>query len=403
MISTGCRGVDATCPAPQYRVAGSFMESGRMVLTLAARGIRYRCLKMLGLPGRPEALSIEVTQRCIARCVMCNIWRKEATTRELTAKDWLRLLKSPLLSELKELDVTGGEPFLRKDIVKLLLGIGRLKASNLKHLRSVAITTNGFLSDKILRDVGEIIGPLENAGVTLVFACGFDAVGKTHDRIRNFEGGWEKLDKTIEGLAALRKKHPSLVLGIKTTVSRFNIDELDDICRYADKRRLFTIISPYILTANRYANLERDNALAFSDQDLEKLRNFYASSRFQWSYYRDELIHFLDTGRMDKPCSAGFNYFFIRSTGEIYCCPIIDNPLGNVGEMPLEELVRSQNASRFRRKILVYPECKVCTEPGLERYALPFEGFHYLRQFFKLGGKGFRLLHQHMGLDKYFT
>ncbi len=378
------------------------MGLNSILVSLAARGVRYRYLKAMGRPGRPEALSIEITRRCIASCVMCNIWRMQPSVPELDADDWLRLLDSPLFSELKELDITGGEPFLRQDITRLLLGIGRLKTGNLCQLHSVAITTNGFLTDKVLRDIGEVIEPLKDAGITLVFACGFDAVGTTHDRIRNVEGGWEKLNATIEGLVALREKHQSLVLGIKTTVTCWNINELDAICLYADKHGLFTIISPYILTANRYANLERGNSLAFSDNDYETLRKFYVSSRIQWSSYRDELIHYLDTGRMVKPCTAGFNYFFIRSTGEVYCCPIIDNLIGSIREKPMEELIRSSKASSFRREILQFPECKVCTEPGLERYALPFEGLHYLRQFFRLGPKGFRSLHRHMGLDKYF-
>jgi hypothetical protein len=105
---------------------------------------------------------------------------------------------------------------------------------------------------------------------------------------------------------------------------------------------------------------------------------------------------------MGKPCSAGFNYFFIRSTGELYSCPIIEALLGNVKATALEKLICSAGAARFRKNILQFPECSTCTEPGLERYALPFEGFHYLRQFFRLGPDGFRSLHRHMGLDKYF-
>jgi MoaA/NifB/PqqE/SkfB family radical SAM enzyme len=378
------------------------MKVGRTLLKLTARGIRYRSLKALGWPGKPEALSLEITRRCIARCVMCNIWRTPARAPELDAHDWLKLLESPLLADLRELDITGGEPFLRKDIVALLLGIGKLKATRLTHLGSVVITTNGFLTDKVLGDVNTVIAPLESAGVGLVFACGLDAVGPTHDRIRNFKGGWEKLHATLQGLMALRDRFPSLVLGIKTTVTRHNIDELDRICRYAEDNALFTIISPYIITANRYANLERDHALAFSIEDLEKLRDFYHSTNIRWRYFKDELIDYLETGRMKKPCSAGFNYYFIRSTGELYACPIIDALIGNIRETPMEMLVCSAEAARFRKNILKFPECRACTEPGLERYALPFEGFHYLGQYFKLGGEGFSALHRHMGLDKYF-
>jgi MoaA/NifB/PqqE/SkfB family radical SAM enzyme len=378
------------------------MGMNRLLITLALRGGRYLFLKASGRPGRVEALSMEVTRRCVARCVMCNIWRMRPTAPELQAVDWLKLLEDPVLAELKELDITGGEPFLRSDMTELLLGIGRLKSTHLERLCSVAITTNGLLTEKVLKDVATVLGPLEAAGVSLVFACGCDAVSATHDRIRNFPDAWRRLNATLEGLLALRDRHPSMILGIKTTVTRFNINELDAICRYADERGLFTIISPFIITANRYNNVGRRADLDFSARDLQKLRDFYRTPRFQWNYYRNELLRFLDSGRMDKPCSAGFNYLFVRSTGELYACPIIENLLGNVKDAPLKDLLRSAAAARFRRNILRFPECRDCTEPGLERYALPFEGFHYLKQYAKLGRAGFQSLHRHMGLDKYF-
>nr|MDA8413352.1 hypothetical protein [Desulfobacteraceae bacterium] len=58
-------------------------------LRLAARAVRYRYLQATGRAARPEALSIEVTRRCIARCVMCNIWRTPADLPELSAAEWL--------------------------------------------------------------------------------------------------------------------------------------------------------------------------------------------------------------------------------------------------------------------------------------------------------------------------
>jgi MoaA/NifB/PqqE/SkfB family radical SAM enzyme len=194
-----------------------------------------------------------------------------------------------------------------------------------------------------------------------------------------------------------------MVIGIKTTVTRHNIDELGKVCRYADEQGLFTIISPYILTSNRYANLGQEEMLALSPSDRQKLKGFYDSPRFRWSYYRTELLRFLETGRMVKPCSAGFNYFFIRSTGELFSCPIIAVPLGNVTRTALAELISSPAASRFRRGVSDFPECATCTEPGLERYALPFEGLHYLRLYFSMCRKDFRTLHEHLGLEKYFS
>ncbi|MBV5340173.1 MAG: radical SAM protein [Deltaproteobacteria bacterium] len=371
-------------------------------LRLAVRARRFRHLKATGKPGRPEALSIEITRRCIARCVMCNIWQTPADLPELTADEWLEVLGSPLLSGLKELDITGGEPFLRDDLAQLLLGVGKLKAERLPHLCSIAITTNGFLTQNVLDVVSTVIGTLDLAGISLVFACGMDAVGDVHDSIRGVPGGWTRLHATIKGLKKFRERHPSLVIGIKTTVTRYNIDELEHVCQYADMQGLFTIISPYILTSNRYANIDQEEMLALSSVDREKLKIFYDSPRFRWSYYRTELLRFLETGRMEKPCSAGFNYFFIRSTGEVFCCPIINAPLGNVTQTPLAELLRSPEAVRFRRGVCEFSECATCTEPGLERYALPFEGSHYLRLYFSMSLQDFSTLHGHLGLEKYF-
>jgi hypothetical protein len=82
-------------------------------------------------------------------------------------------------------------------------------------------------------------------------------------------------------------------------------------------------------------------------------------------------------------------------------CPLIDAVLGNVRETPMAELARSSAAREFRRGVGAYPECRMCTEPGLERYALPFEGWHYLRLYSKVGREEFLSLHEHMGLNKY--
>ncbi len=52
---------------------------------------------------------------------------------------------------------------------------------------------------------------------------------------------------------------------------------------------------------------------------------------------------------------------------------------------------------------LAISQCRTCTEPGLERYSLPYEGLHYLRLLLKMRREDFFRLHEHMGLDKYLA
>lgn len=373
----------------------------KLLLKLALNGARYRFYRLSGRPPKPEALSMEVTRRCIARCIMCNIWKTPQDTPECSLAEWIELLSSPALKELKELDITGGEPFLRNDLPELLKGICNLKATRLQGLRSVAITTNGFLTEKILSAVGLAAPLMEKMGLDLVIVFAMDGVGAVHDRIRNVKNGWQKLDASIQGIKKIRDAQGNVIIGLKTTVMPVNVDELDNIAGYAERNGLFTIISPCIITENRYNNVDQEEGLRFCPEDIQKMALFYKGPRFQWSYHRDVLLRFFGKTAIEKPCSAGFNYYFVRSSGNVFPCPLIKEGLGNFKGTPIGKLIGSPAAKHFRRKIGTFRECRSCTEPGLERYALPFEGFHYLNLFLKMGRERFLSLHQHMGLDKY--
>ena len=374
----------------------------RLALKLFGNGIRYRYLRFSGNPSKPHAVSFEITHRCIARCIMCNIWKLSEEV-DLPMGDWVRLISSPLFSDLRELDVTGGEPFLREDLLELIEGVSHLKDDKLKALKSIAITTNGFLTGRILEYTQKMLELLGPKGIDLVMVPAMDAIGPIHDRIRNYRDGWAKVDNTIQGLREIRSSAPGLVIGLKTTIVPQNVDQLENIAQYAEENGLFTIISPCIITENRYRNVDRRNDLAFSEDAREKMIRFYEADHFQWNFHRNQLVHYLRTGVMKKPCSAGFNYLFIRSNGDVYPCPLIGMKLGNFRETMIEELFLSKGASRFRKGVGKYAECRGCTEPGLERYALPFEGFTYLSLMAKMGRKDFLHFHRHMGLDKYLS
>jgi len=332
---------------------------------------------------------------------MCNIWQSRDAV-DLPVEDWIHLLSSPFFSDLRELDITGGEPFLRKDLLELIDGLSHLKDGKLRKIKSFAVTTNGLLTDRILEVTEKIVETLSQTRIDLVVVLAMDGVGETHDQIRNFKDAWTKVNTTIQGLRKIRGMGKSLVIGLKTTVVPHNVDQLESIARYADENGLFTIVSPCIITENRYDNIDRKEDLAFSENDIEKMIRFYESGHFQWDFHRSRLVNYLRTGAMKKPCSAGFNYFFIRSNGDVYPCPLIKVKLGNIKQPRGEDLYLSKAASFFRKQVGRRPECRTCTEPGLERYALPFEGFTYLSLMVRMGRQDFLNLHTHMGLDKYF-
>jgi MoaA/NifB/PqqE/SkfB family radical SAM enzyme len=332
---------------------------------------------------------------------MCNIWRIPNDVPDLDISTWMGLLSSQHLSDLRELDVTGGEPFLRKELVEFLRSVAALKDKNLRKLRSVAITTNGLLTGTVLESVAALLPALAEKGIDLVMVCAVDGVGDIHNRIRNFKDAWVRVDETIRGLRVLRETHPELVIGLKTTVLPVNVDELDTIAGYAASNSLFTIISPCIITEGRYLNADRAKDLRFTQEDITKMIRFFRSEKFQWSFHAEALAEYYEKGIMKKPCTCGFNYFFVRSAGDVFLCPLINRCVGNIQEAPIEEILRSPAADQMRRSIGRFSQCRSCTEPGLERYALPYEGLAYLQLLMKAGKARFSDLHAHMGLDKY--
>jgi len=370
---------------------------------LALNGLRFQYLRRTGHPGKPQALSLEITHDCIARCIMCNIWQIPRDVASLSVDQWLRLLASPLFSNLRELDITGGEPYLVKDLPDLLAGIRDLKHKHLKALRSIAITTNGILTRRVLDYTESILQSLNACNVELVVACAVDAAGPLHDQIRRVEDAWSKVHATIQGLINIRSKFPNLVLGLKTTILPVNVDALDEIADYAVANDLFTIMSPCIITQGRYLNPEKAVDMAFSEQQIQKMIRFYQKGRSFWRFHNEQMIRFLQTGTVKKPCTCGFNYFFIRYDGTLLLCPLLDIPIGNVTESNLEELLSSPKACRIRRRIGRFPDCSRCTEPGLERFSLPFEGWTYLKALQKMKPEAFFTMHRHMGLDKYLS
>jgi MoaA/NifB/PqqE/SkfB family radical SAM enzyme len=372
------------------------------LLTLTRNAIRYRLSRRTGGSCPIQAISLEITHRCIARCVMCNIWKIPSTVKDLPSSTWMRLLRSPALKDLREVDITGGEPFLVEDLADLVTTIAQQKNTYTPHLRTVAITTNGFLTQQILTVTAAMAETLGSYGIDLVFALAMDGIGDIHNSIRGTKGCWNKLDGTIAGLCELRERFPNLVMGIKTTVLPMNVDELDSIAHYAKERGLFTIISPWIRTGVRYGNLDRTADLQFSDVDLDKLVRFYSGDLFRWSYHRKVLMSLLRDRIVEKPCTVGFNYFFVRSTGDVYPCPLISRCIGNIQDEALESLIRCPEAGRFRKTSGTHKECRTCTEPGLERYSLAFEGITYAGLLLRMTHEDFAQFHMHLGLDKYF-
>lgn len=94
---------------------------------------------------------LAVTDRCNLRCFYCmpeEGIKYVARQELLTYEEMTRLMSLLASMGIEKLRITGGEPFVRKDMMDFLRSISRLDG-----LRKINITTNGTLTEKLVPEL----------------------------------------------------------------------------------------------------------------------------------------------------------------------------------------------------------------------------------------------------------
>ncbi|EKD42897.1 MAG: radical SAM protein, partial [uncultured bacterium] len=117
---------------------------------------------------------LALTYNCNARCNMCDIW-KIKNSPELTLED-----VSKLPSSLRDVNLSGGEPFLRRDLPEIVAAVRKACPK-----ARMVISTNGFLTPVIDKAMDKILQIAPDIGV----AISIDGIGEMHNTVRGIPGG----------------------------------------------------------------------------------------------------------------------------------------------------------------------------------------------------------------------
>lgn len=295
--------------------------------------IQYKLFRALGHPGAlPISLTISVTYSCNSRCKTCNVWKKKANEFSVDEfdKTFSSLGHNPFMFVM-----SGGEPFLRKDLTEIC------KSAYLRCKPSIiTIPTNGLLYNKIPEMVSEIAKACPDTQI--VINLSIDGIEGKHDEIRGIEGNFKKSMKTYEGIKAL--DIANLEFGIHTVISKFNVNEIANIYKYfcdlngdkpikyiseiAEERVELDTIGRNITPAYE----DYSKAIDFLSSELKK-ENFSGISKLtqglRLEYY--QLVKStLKEKRQIIPCYAGFASAHISPDGDVWQCCIKADPLGNL-------------------------------------------------------------------------
>ena len=161
-------------------------------------------------------LRISVTERCNLRCRYCmpaDGVCKRTHEEMLTYEEILKVSRVAAKLGVKKIRLTGGEPLVKKDIIKLAADIKKIDG-----IEELCITTNGILLNEYAKDI-------KNAGVDRI-NISLDTLDekkyKYITRIGEFKDAWHGIEKALN-LGFKKIKINTVLIG------GFNDDEVVDI------------------------------------------------------------------------------------------------------------------------------------------------------------------------------
>ncbi|MCA8924498.1 MAG: radical SAM protein [Planctomycetes bacterium] len=308
---------------------------------------------------------LKVTSRCNLACRMCEYWK---TTHEqtLTLEEWRRVIDELAAHGCQKLHVSGGEPFLRPDLLELLAhGVAR----GLK----VNMTTNGTLLDR------ERAQRLVATGLNAVSISLDGPSSKLHDRVRGRPGAFKRSVRAIRWIARERDRRGSkLKLRINFVLMPDTFRRLPDMVRLAGELGAVDLIPMPVdgLAEQRLSRqqLELFNAeVAPAAREAREALGFPCPPERVYPYgtSADDLAY-AKLGRYARgyherrPCYAPWLHTFVAWNGDVFLCCMTANAspaLGNLRQSSVAEVLGGEAYAEVRRSFLagrMLPHCHRC-------------------------------------------
>jgi MoaA/NifB/PqqE/SkfB family radical SAM enzyme len=340
--------------------------------------------------GRADRLPMgavyEATMRCNLHCEFCYVgdllnlegeWRQELSLEALAKafpdqKDF-------------QISLTGGEIFMRKDIMSVL-DLFREKGYAAGYL-----TTNGTI---ITEERAEALAELAAKGFLKHISVSVDGPKDLHDAARGLKGTFER---TTEGLRRLqdaaRRKGAPLRVSINTTVAHESLEALDQMVEVAEQLGVDAIGLNHLMFSTPEEVAQTVEMIGASDAsviatfvtpdpglDVQRVRTQVAALAkkckdrnilfdFRPKVHSQLMDSYYTPGtRLEGRCLYPFLHARVSFSGKVFFCPFIRVEVGDLTENSLEEVWNGERYVDMRKRLLehgIFPVCRRCCKVEL--------------------------------------
>jgi MoaA/NifB/PqqE/SkfB family radical SAM enzyme len=340
--------------------------------------------------GRADRLPLgavyEATMRCNLKCEFCYVgdllniegeWREELT---------LEALRQAFPDQPGfKVSLTGGEIFMRKDIMSVL-DLFREKGYACGYL-----TTNGTI---ISEERAEALADLAAAGFLKHISVSIDGPGELHDAARGVKGTFERTCQGLRRLqAAAKRRHAPLRVSINTTVAHESLESLDRMVDVAEELGVDAIGLNHLMYSTPEEVAETVRLLGVPDAsaiatfvtpdpglDIARVRAQVAALQakcrarnilfdFRPKVHPQLMESYYTPGApLEGRCLYPFLHARVSFSGKVYFCPFIRIEVGDLAKSSLEEIWNGDRYVELRKKLVdngIFPVCRRCCKVEL--------------------------------------
>jgi MoaA/NifB/PqqE/SkfB family radical SAM enzyme len=287
----------------------------------------------------PVDAVIGITYNCNSRCVMCDIWKMEP--HELMKVEDFKKLPTTL----RDVNISGGEPFLHKDIVAIV----RTVRERLPKAR-IVISSNGFSTKLIEMRITEILKYVPDIRVGI----SIDGLQEMHDKIRGIPNGFNKCMDTVDMLKRVGVKNIRLAFTV-TTDNVAHFPKVYDLSRQKGVQFTcaFAQSSDFYFGAKQ--NFEHPDPKLLKEgfryvigQELKSM----SPKRWVRAFFANGLYSFATTSNQPLSSRPGTDFLYLDPNGIVYPSVVHYYKMGDFKTTPdFETLWNSDEAKAARAKV----------------------------------------------------
>lgn len=341
-----------------------------------------------GRANTPKTVALELTYRCNLKCAMCpqatDLQNPESVLRaqmkeskEFGTEEIVNVVSQAGALGVKRLTVTGGEPFLRSDIIEILAAIKK------NHMACYIISNGGLMKENHAKEIVKM-------GVDKI-TFSLDGPEDIHNKIRQNKRQFQNLLNAVRMIQAEKRKQSRNVpdLTLNMTVSALNADRMSELVEIAAKEKVNVNYGYLFYTSKDMESRTREmyppTGGKIEDQDVPKLIRAVDVNTLAREIEKTEekasrmLVKINIQPNIKKPqdlyhrfyddnhayvhrCFYPWYAMRINPYGDVYPCQM-NIKIGSVREKKLSELWNNETYIKFRqelRRVGIWPKCTKC-------------------------------------------